>query len=317
MSVMVETMHLAKSFGPITAVDDLTLSVRKGEVLGFLGPNGAGKSTAMKILTCFLHPDSGTAEICGHDILEHPRAVREAVGYLPETAPAYAEMTVQGFLEFVGQIRGMRGTQLAAAVDEVTEKCHLESVRRQPFETLSKGFKRRTCLAQALIHDPPVLIMDEPTDGLDPNQKHEVRRLISAMAEDKCIVLSTHILEEVDAVCSRAVIIDQGRLVADCSPQELREKSPRHGAVVLLLRGVEEALVKGELEKLEGVKQVEAFEREGRQTLEIFPEPGMRIAPRVTDLVHDRAWTVEEIHIEHGQLDEVFRNLTSDGGTTS
>lgn len=313
MGVMVETNNLTKTFGSIKAVDNLTFSVKKGEVLGFLGPNGAGKSTTMKILTCFLNPDSGTASVCGQDILEHPKAVREKIGYLPETAPAYSEMTVHGFLKFIAQIRGMRGKELDGALDRVIEKCALKSVENQTFETLSKGYKRRTCLAQALIHDPPVLIMDEPTDGLDPNQKHEVRKLISEMAKEKCIVLSTHILEEVDAVCTRAVIIDKGRLIADCTPRELREKSERHGAVILSLRGVENEAGKKVLQALGGVRKVESIQFNGVKALRIFPENGKKIAAKVTDAVHSKNWNVEEFHVEQGQLDEVFRNLTSGG----
>jgi len=313
MNIMVETKNLTKTFGPIKAVDNLTFSVQKGEVLGFLGPNGAGKSTTMKILTCFLNPDSGTAKVCGFDILENPKAVREKIGYLPETAPAYAEMTVQGFLEFTAQIRGMRGKELDSAVGRAIEKCALTGVRKQTFETLSKGYKRRTCLAQALIHDPPVLIMDEPTDGLDPNQKHEVRKLISEMAREKCIVLSTHILEEVDAVCTRAVIIDKGRLVADCTPVELLEKSEKHGAVILLLGGVEEETSKKVLKAVEGVRKVENLTFNGRKALRVFPEQGKKIAAKVTDVVHEKNWNVEEFHVEQGQMDEVFRSLTSGG----
>ncbi len=314
MEWMVEAVDLGKSFGPIRAVDGLSFGVGRGEVLGFLGPNGAGKSTTMKMLTCFLAPDSGTARICGHDVQAQSRAARTALGYLPETVPAYAEMSVQGFLEFVGRIRGLAGASLQRAVDGVVEKCHLEGVRGQVFETLSKGYKRRTCLAQALIHDPPVLILDEPTDGLDPNQKHEVRKLIAAMAEDKCIVLSTHILEEVEAVCTRAMIIDRGRLVADCTPQELRQKSERHGAVVVALKGGAGSDAAQALAELEGVARVESFDYEGHRALRVFPKTGEKIAARAAEFVHREGWDLEEFHVEHGHLDEVFRALTAGGG---
>lgn len=310
METMIETVRLCKSFGPIHAVDDLSFTVAKGEVLGFLGPNGAGKSTTMKILTCFLPPDSGTARICGADIGDAPRAVRQAVGYLPESVPAYSEMTVQGFLEFVARVRGNSGVALHRAVDRVVELCHLNGVRRQPFETLSKGFKRRTCLAQALIHDPPVLILDEPTDGLDPNQKHEVRNLIAAMAAEKCVVLSTHILEEVDAVCTRAIIIDQGRLVADCTPAELRARSPRHGAVTVSLAGVEADLAAGRLRSVPGVATVE--HRTGGLT--VLPEPGRSIAVDLAAYIRDQHWEVAEFHVEQGHLDDVFRSITAASG---
>ena len=312
MEAMIETVRLRKSFGAIHAVDDLSFTVAKGEVLGFLGPNGAGKSTTMKILTCFLPPDGGTARVCGADIGEAPRAVREAVGYLPESVPAYAEMTVQGFLEFVGRVRGKRGAELTKAVDRVVELCHLDEVRRQQFETLSKGFKRRTCLAQALIHDPPVLILDEPTDGLDPNQKHEVRKLIAGMAEEKCVVLSTHILEEVDAVCTRAVIIDRGRLVADCSPAELRARSPRHGAVTVGLPGVDADAAATKLREVKGVAGVEHADG----ALTVLPEAGCSIAVELAACIRDQSWEVAEFHVEQGHLDDVFRSITTAGGTT-
>jgi ABC-2 type transport system ATP-binding protein len=213
---------LVKRFGPKTAVDGLSFEVSAGEVLGFLGPNGAGKSTTMKMICGFLAPTAGTAVICGHDVLEEPIAAKRALGYLPEGAPAYPDMTTVGFLDFIAGVRGYDGAERRERVVEAMAKTRLEEVTHQPIETLSKGFKRRVGLAQALLHDPPVLILDEPTDGLDPNQKFEVRKLIKAMAADKAIVISTHILEEVDAVCSRAMIIARGRLLADDTPEGLR-----------------------------------------------------------------------------------------------
>ncbi|MHC4759114.1 MAG: ABC transporter ATP-binding protein, partial [Planctomycetota bacterium] len=221
---MIEVKNLRRTFGPIVAVDDISFKVEKGEVLGFLGPNGAGKSTAMRMLACFLGPDSGTATICGYDIIKKPVAVRQSVGYLAEHAPAYGEMTVSSFLSFVCDARDIKGTKQKKALERVVEMCSIGSVYHQTIDTLSKGYCRRVGLAQALIHDPPVLILDEPTDGLDPNQKYEVRQLINQMASEKCTIISTHILEEVEAVCSRMIVIDHGKILADSTPGELKEQ---------------------------------------------------------------------------------------------
>ncbi|MFO1052996.1 MAG: ATP-binding cassette domain-containing protein [Planctomycetota bacterium] len=221
---MIKVAQLRKTFGPIVAVDGVSFEVRPGEVLGFLGPNGAGKSTTMKILTCFLAPDSGTAEVAGCDILKDPVGVRQRVGYVPENAPLYDDMSVRSFLSFVGDVRGISGAKLKDAIDRVIPLCALQRVVDQRIDTLSKGYKRRVGLAQAFLHDPGTLILDEPTDGLDPNQKHEVRELIRTMGQQKCIIISTHILEEVDAVCSRAIIIARGRVLADGTPAELTAK---------------------------------------------------------------------------------------------
>ncbi|MBA7693392.1 putative multidrug ABC transporter ATP-binding protein YbhF [subsurface metagenome] len=221
---MIEVKELQRSFGPVVAVDGISFSVEKGQVLGLLGPNGAGKSTAMRMLACFLRPDSGTATILGYDILKNPIEVRRSIGYLAENVPAYNEMTVGSFLNFVCDARQIKGKERKQALDRIVPKCSIESVYHQTIETLSKGYKRRVGLAQALIHDPDVLILDEPTDGLDPNQKHEVRKLINKMAKDKCIIISTHILEEVEAVCSRTIIIAKGRILVDSTPGQLKEK---------------------------------------------------------------------------------------------
>ncbi len=217
--------RLTKQFGLKTAVDNVSFIANKGEVLGFLGPNGAGKSTTMKMVVGFLSPTSGTASVCGHDIIRNPLEVKRTVGYLPEGAPAYPDMTPYGFLKFVAAIRGFRGSEKTDRVEHAINITRIEDVARQPIETLSKGYKRRVGLAQSLIHDPAVLILDEPTDGLDPNQKQVVRDLIKSMASEKCIVISTHILEEVDAVCTRAMIIASGKVVADGSPEELKSQS--------------------------------------------------------------------------------------------
>jgi len=221
---MIEVKELRRSFGPVVAVDGISFNVEKGEVLGLLGPNGAGKTTAMRILACFLKPDSGTAKICGHDILQKPIEVRMSLGYLAENVPAYNEMTVGGFLNFICDVRDIRGKARKQTLDKIVPMCSIDSVYHQSIETLSKGYKRRVGLAQALMHDPDVLILDEPTDGLDPNQKHEVRKLIHKMAKDKCIVISTHILEEVEAICSRTIIIAKGRILVDSTPDKLKEQ---------------------------------------------------------------------------------------------
>jgi ABC-2 type transport system ATP-binding protein len=223
---LIEIDGLTKRFGTFTAVDSVSFQVRRGEVLGFLGPNGAGKSTTMRMLAGFMTPTAGTARILGHDVQTDSVAARRVLGFLPEGAPTYPEMPVEAFLRFCARVRGFSGSELADRVDHALGLTTLRGVRLQPVETLSKGFKRRVGLAQALLHDPPVLVLDEPTDGLDPNQKHEVRRLIAQMAPDKAIVISTHILEEVDAVCSRAIIIAGGRIVADETPQALEARHP-------------------------------------------------------------------------------------------
>ena len=221
---MIDVQHLRRCFGPVVAVDDISFAAEKGEVLGFLGPNGAGKSTAMKMLACFLAPDGGTAKVCGHDITTEPLAVRRVLGYLAENAPAYNEMTVAGFLGFVCDARQITGKNRKQALDRIVSMCSIESVYHQTIETLSKGYRRRVGLAQALIHDPQVLILDEPTDGLDPNQKHDVRQLINQMAQDKCIIISTHILEEVEQVCNRTIIIARGKILVDSTPAKLTEE---------------------------------------------------------------------------------------------
>ena len=223
---MIEISHVTRKFEHFTAVDDLSFSVSEGEVLGFLGPNGAGKSTTMKIITGFLAPTSGTVTIDGHDIRTDPLAAKQLIGYLPEGAPSYPDMTVLGFLEFIAQIRGFSGKEMQQRVEKVLNDVDLSSVCEQTIDTLSKGFKRRVGLAQAILHDPKVLILDEPTDGLDPNQKHQVLQLIRNLAKDKIVIVSTHILEEVSAVCTRAIIIANGRIVADGTPNELEAQAP-------------------------------------------------------------------------------------------
>lgn len=303
---MIEAEHLTRRFGGFTAVDDLSFEVRPGEVLGFLGPNGAGKSTTMKMLTGFLPPTTGCVRIAGMDISQQPVAVKRNLGYLPEGAPAYADMTVLAFLKFMGEVRGLMGSELSQAVERVAGQTEIKEVLRQPLHTLSKGFKRRVGLAQTLLHDPQIMILDEPTDGLDPNQKQQVRNLISNLAEDKIVILSTHILEEVSAVCSRAMIIAHGRKVADCTPSELEARSRYHQAVsVRFQQPVSAASV---FAALPGVTEVDERE-EGRSYL-IFPEPGARLYHSVNSAIESHGWAVDTLHIERGRLDDVFRQLT-------
>ena len=232
----IEVKHLNKQFGPLRAVDDISFTVDRGEVLGFLGPNGAGKSTTMRLIAGFLEPTGGTISVCGFDVLDQAIKIKERIGYLPEGAPLYGEMTPAGFLNFIADIRGFKAQRREQRIRDVVQKIHLEPVMDQRIETLSKGYKRRVGLAQAILHDPKVLVLDEPTDGLDPNQKHEVRTLIKAMAQDKAIIISTHILEEVDAVCTQAIIIAQGRLLFNGTPAELEARSRIHNAVSLSVK---------------------------------------------------------------------------------
>jgi len=302
----IEARSLSKRYGRLVAVDQLSFDVAAGGVLGFLGPNGAGKSTTMKMLTGFLAPTSGTARVNGHDIVEDSLAARRCMGYLPEGAPAYGEMTVRRFLEFVARARGFTGRDAVRASGAAIERLNLDGVPEQPVETLSKGFKRRVGLAQAILHDPRVLILDEPTDGLDPNQKHEVRELIRDMSSDKIIIISTHILEEVHALCNRAMIISDGRLLVDDSPDGLIARSRYHDAVTLVVEEPER--VASTLSELPQSRKVEL--REGELT--VFPRPGERLLEVITDTVRENRWSVSELRLEAGRLDEVFRQITKE-----
>src|SRR5881394_2537948 len=250
---MIKVENLIKTFGPKRAVDGVSFAVERGEVLGFLGPNGAGKSTSMRMLTGFIPPTSGSVFVGGFNMLDNPIPAKRLIGYLPENAPAYTDMTVNGFLGFVAELRGLRKDDKTKAVNRAVKMCFLESVLHQSIDTLSKGYRHRTCFAQSIIHDPEILVLDEPTDGLDPNQKHEVRLLIRRMGEKKAIVFSTHILEEVEAVCSRAIIIDRGRIVANGTPQELKQRSDLAGAVSLRVLGVPSDSIKQRLGHLPNV----------------------------------------------------------------
>ncbi len=301
---MIDIRNLTKRFAQHTAVDDLSFQVQPGEVLGFLGPNGAGKSTTMKMLTGFLAPTSGTASVLGFDIQRDTLKAQQQIGYLPEGAPCYGDMTVRGFLEFIAEVRGYRGAEKKQRVQCAVEQVELDKVLEQSIETLSKGFKRRVGLAQAILHDPRVLILDEPTDGLDPNQKHQVRKLIQSLAKDKIVIISTHILEEVSAVCTRAVVIAAGKVVADGTPMELESRSRYHQAVTLVAEG---ELDRAALAALPGVAGVED-NAEGSLTL--LAAPGQVIFPQVNELIRQRGWQVKELDVERGRLDEVFRSLT-------
>ncbi|MGH8692354.1 MAG: ABC transporter ATP-binding protein [Burkholderiales bacterium] len=299
---MIRIENLVKNFGAKRAVDGVSFAVERGEVLGFLGPNGAGKSTTMRMITGFMPPSSGRVTVGGHDVAESPLEAKRLIGYLPESAASYSDMTVRGFLNFAAEMRGLRGAARRTAVGRVVELCFLQSVLRQSIDTLSRGYRQRTCLAQALIHDPDVLVMDEPTEGLDPNQKHEIRNLIRELGARKAIVFSTHILEEVDAACTRAIIIDRGRIVANGTPDELRNLSDLAGAVTLSARGADEAKLSalGRVEKLNGAFRI--YPRDKGKVSDL--------AQAVIELVAREGWKVEGMYSERGELDEVFRRIT-------
>ncbi len=312
---MIEINHLSKHFGPKVAVDDLSLTVRKGQVLGFLGPNGAGKSTAMRMITGYLPPTAGSISIGGTDMLEDPSTAKAKIGYLPESAPLYADMTVEGFLRFAAALRGLDGSARKAAIDKAVATCFLEKVRSQSIDTLSKGYRHRTCLAQAIIHDPEVLILDEPTDGLDPNQKDVVRNLIREMGKTKAIIFSTHILEEVEACCTRAVIIDQGKVVADGTPDELKRRASRARSVQVRIAGPGVSGLADALGKLGNANRLEGVATEGDLlTATVYPksktEPGS-LSAEIYHLCRERNLALQELHEEPGRLDEMFRELTS------
>lgn len=303
---MIETSGLTKHYGDFTAVDAISFRSEPGQVLGFLGPNGAGKSTTMKMIAGFLAPSAGSAKVCGFDVENQPLEAKRLIGYLPEGAPGYGEMTVRAFLEFVAGVRGLNGQQARRQLDDVIGRLHLEGVLNQSIETLSKGFKRRVGLAQAIVHNPPVLILDEPTDGLDPNQKHEVRSLINAMAKDKVIVISTHILEEVHAVCNRAIIIAGGKLLADATPAELEARSRYHMAVSLTTGNTEPAI--SALHSIADIESVEIDPQDNRITA--FPRPGKQILAAINEALKTQNVPISELQLETGRLDEVFRTIT-------
>ena len=304
---MIEARALSKRYGRLLAVDGIDLRAEPGEVLGFLGPNGAGKSTTMKLIAGFLVPTSGTARVCGHDVQSEPMAARRALGYLPEGAPAYADMSAGGLLRFIADLRGLRGDARRRRIEFVVSRLGLQAVLGQAVETLSKGFRRRLGLALAIVHDPRALILDEPTDGLDPNQKHEVRGLIAELARERTILLSTHILEEVEAVCTRAIIIAHGRVLADDTPAGLLARSRYHNAVSL--RPGDSIAARAALDGMPGVSAFEQDERQSR--LFVFPQ-GRNLSPdAVAGRLRERGVPFQDLRAEPGRLDEVFRRITA------
>lgn len=306
---MIEVTGLRKRYARLTAVDGISFKVEPGEVLGFLGPNGAGKSTTMKIIAGFLVPSEGSARVCGHDVQDDAMAARRVLGYLPEGAPSYGEMTPRSLLEFIADLSGLRGNHRRQRIGFVVSRLALELVLAQSIETLSKGFRRRVGLAVAILHDPAALILDEPTDGLDPNQKHEVRGLITELAKERTLLLSTHILEEVEAVCTRAIIIARGKILADDTPAGLLARSRYHNAVSL--QPSDSIAARAALEGMPGVSGFEHDEREAR--LYVFPQGRAKLPDAVAERLGQRAVAFTGLRLEHGRLDEVFRRITADG----
>ncbi len=300
--ILIDVRNLSKSYGPIQALDSINFQARRGDILGFLGPNGAGKSTAMKIITCFLEANAGEVEVGGYDINEHSIEVRRLIGYCPESAPAYGEMTVQGFLDFVCDARDVENRQ--EAISRVVSLTGLESVIHQSIETLSKGFKRRVGLAQALIHDPEVLILDEPTDGLDPNQKALIHELISSLSEKKCIVLSTHILDEVEKICNRALIISEGRILVDSTPEDLMRQAPNHNVIRVVMSEDNKSMI----DAVESQEWCEKVDRESDSTFNMVPQDGKNHLSDLLATLKDT--TLQSIHLQEGRLDELFRKIT-------
>ncbi len=306
---MIEAEHLTRRYGRLTAVDDLGFRVEPGEVVGLLGPNGAGKTTVMRMISGFIAPSGGTARVCGHDVRKQPIQAKRVLGYLPEGAPSYGELTVREFLVFVARVRGLRDSEMRRHVDVAVGRLDLADVLNTPIDTLSKGFRRRVGLARAILHEPPVLMLDEPTDGLDPNQKREVRGLIDAMARKRTILISTHLLEEVHALCNRVLIVAHGKLLADATPAELEQRSRYHGAVSFSAPG--SGVARAMLERMNGVSGVEVDPLDGRVT--VLPLPGHDIFAPVQELLQAQGLKITEIQLERGRLEEVFRRMTTDG----
>lgn len=316
MDALLEIDGVTKRFGSITAVDGISFSVRRGEVLGFLGPNGAGKTTTMRVVTGFLPPSEGRVTVCGYDVVRKPIEVKRRIGYLPEGAPAYGDMSPAGLFAFVADLRRLSGDRRRQRTERVVEQLQLGDVLHRPIDTLSKGFKRRVGLAQAILADPEVLILDEPTDGLDPNQKHEVRQLLNQMAGDKAIVISTHILEEVEAVCTRAIIVAQGRVVADADPTSLLMRSRSHNAVGLRLAADKQDSMARRLQSLPEVAAVEVGgAHNGIAALRALPMGGRDILSSVQQAAAMEGLALDQVYVERGRLDEVFRQLTTQSGT--
>ena len=308
---MIKVEHLVKKFGLRTAVDDISFQVEKGTVLGFLGPNGAGKTTTIRMLAGYLPPTSGSIEMNGVDVGEQPVLAQRQIGYMPENTPLYDEMTVSGFLSFLAEIRGFSGKERARRVEAILDKCMLASVRHQTIDTLSKGYRRRTSLAQTLLHDPAVLLLDEPTEGLDPNQKQVVREMIGDMSRDKIIMLSTHVLEEVEALCSRVMIISEGRLKVDGAPADLKRRGASYNTLTVeLLAPADQALQA--FGAIPDVAQVVPVSSQGeKQVLRLIPRDKQSLAVGVIEVAARRKWLVTEMRSDPGRLDDVFRQITT------
>ena len=307
---MISVQKLVKDFGAHRAVDHISFDAEKGVVLGFLGPNGAGKSTTMRIITGFITPTSGTAVLRGHDIRKDPVDARRNLGYLPENAPSYGDMTPDEYLGFIARMRGYQGREIQSKVDAAIDRCFLETVRDQTIDTLSKGYRQRTCFAQAILHDPPILILDEPTDGLDPNQKHVVRLMIKEMAEEKVIIFSTHVLEEVDAICNRAIVISEGKIVADSNPDDLRKRSRTFNAVSIHVVARSDQ-VEAAFKAIPDASRVEVSMDGNQCACRVIPRDQQPIAGKVMEIAGQQGWMVTRIETDNGRLDDVFRDLTT------
>ena len=313
---MIKLENITKKFSRLTAVDNISFEVDKGEILGFLGPNGAGKSTTMRMITGFFPPTDGKITVSGYDVRNEPLKIKQLIGYLPENSPAYKDMTPHSFLKFSASARDIPRKEIKKAMGRTIELCGLESVLFQSIDTLSKGYLQRVCLAQAIIHDPPILILDEPTDGLDPNQKYQTRELIKRMGEDKTIIISTHILEEIDACCTRAMIISQGKLVADSTPTELRSRSHTANTLVLEISkpGSDHMIIEN-LNALPHLSKISILkECENKIRLRLYPDRTSNITwltAHATKLIQKKNWKIDDITIDKGSLGEVFRKNTS------
>jgi len=312
---MIEVQALEKAFGTFLAVRGVTFTAEKGQVLGFLGPNGAGKTTTMRMITGFLPPTAGQVRVAGFDVQNQPVEARKKIGYLPESAPLYGDMTVTEFLRFVADVRGFSGAEQGKRIDGAIERCVLESVRHQSIETLSKGYRQRTCFAQALLHDPAVLLLDEPTDGLDPNQKKVARDMIREMAADKTIILSTHILEEVEATCDRVIVISQGALVEDGTPASLKKQSRSYNALTLRIKA-DATEAQKTLGALSDVAKATLIEQGSDAcSLHLQAKDGQPITAAALDACRDKGWLVIEAQTDGGRLDDVFQSLTTTSDT--
>lgn len=308
---MIEIKNLSKKFGGSTILDNISFSVRQGEILGFLGPNGAGKSTTMKIITSFWTPSQGSVMVGGLSVVDESLKTRAKIGYLPETVPLYDDMRVFEYLKFVGEMRGLSGENLKSRIKSVVEDCGLKKVVRKPIEELSKGYRQRVGLAQAIIHEPDILILDEPTTGLDPNQITEIRELIKKIGKEKTVIFSTHILSEVSATCDRAVIINNGKIVAEGKPSELARKAGAEELIYVKIKGPQ-AEVKKALETMDNVKRLEVKDQESEDIFgyELTPESGVDLREKLSTAVMRAGWSILEFNKKSLSLEDVFRKLT-------